>query len=140
MIGTRESVSQPRRLPRGATSGSGAPAPRGLAEPEVALDQQGRMGTALPRPPLPVVYGAGKRPPSSAELVEHYDTGKLYLRAYVQGRYIWQEVMSDDPAAVEDTGTWIVDSALQDAYWLNHGTYRRRAGKFRSVERQAPAA
>jgi hypothetical protein len=139
MIGIKEKLSAPVS-PTTAEAALGpldAPATGDLHH---ALDPRAREGAALARSPLPVVPEAVKRRPSSAELVEHYDTGKLYLRAYVQGRYMWQEVETEDPAAIPDTGTWIVDSALQDTYWLNHGTYRRRAGKFRSAERQAPAA
>ena len=82
----------------------------------------------------------GTRTPASADLVEHFETGKLYLRAYVQGRYIWQPVEAEDPRVITATGAWIVDNDLQEAYWLNHGTYRRRAGKFHAVDQQAPAA
>jgi hypothetical protein len=87
-----------------------------------------------------VALEPGKRPPASAELVEDYDTGKLYLRAYVQGRYVWQPVETEDATGISDTGTWMVDGAFKDSYWLNHGTYRRRAGKFYAVRQHATAA
>jgi hypothetical protein len=103
--------------------------------PRLARDRT----AAAERPPTPVTIEPGK-PPASAELVEDCDSGKLYLRAYVQGHYIWQPVETEDAAAISDTGTWLVDGALHDAYWLNHGTYRRRAGKFHAVRQHASAA
>jgi hypothetical protein len=124
--------------------------------PEVAtgtLDVPGRAGkrkeaprltraatAAKERPPTPVIIEPGRRPPASAELVEDCDNGKLYLRAYAQGHYIWQPVETEDATAIDDSGIWLMDGALHDAYWLNHGTYRRRAGKFHAVRQQAPAA
>jgi hypothetical protein len=104
------------------------------------LDAAGRAPVTLVGKAAAVAGEATRRLPASAELVEHYDTGKLYLRAYMQGRYVWQEVETDDLSAIPDRGVWAVDGSLLDTYWLNHGTFRRRAGKFRAVAQHAPAA
>jgi hypothetical protein len=120
--------------------GTGDAEVAGLAERREQAPRLTRDITAAERAPTPVTIEPGKRPPASAELVEDCDSGKLYLRAYVQGHYIWQPVETEDATAISDTGTWLVDGALHDVYWLNHGTYRRRAGQFHAVKQQASAA
>lgn len=81
---------------------------------------------------LPPATGA-KLAPAKAELVEQFDTGQRFLRAYIDGHFYWQPVSgaTDD---IRDRGVWMTGRDFHDAYWVNYGSYRRRAGSYHPVE------
>lgn len=76
--------------------------------------------------------------PARIDLVERFDTGKLYLRAFIDGHFFWQPA-SGAGDSIPDSGTWMTGRAFHDVYWINHGAYRRRAGSYHPAERWGAA-
>jgi hypothetical protein len=70
--------------------------------------------------------------PAKVELVERFDTGDLYLRAYIDGHFYWQPVTST-AGEIPDAGLWTTGRHFHDSYWFNYGPYRRRAGRYYPV-------
>lgn len=67
--------------------------------------------------------------PRRADLVESVNNGQLYLRAYEGGHFYWQPV-SDREEAIPDKEAWRTGLAYYQQYWLNHGAFRRRSGRY----------
>lgn len=67
--------------------------------------------------------------PRRADLVEDFQTGQWYLRAYAGGHFYWQPV-AGSADAIPDRGAWSTGHEYYQAYWLNLGTFRRRADHY----------
>ncbi|HWE60189.1 MAG TPA: hypothetical protein VHB98_00610 [Chloroflexota bacterium] len=74
--------------------------------------------------------------PARVDLVENFDSGALYLRAFVHGHFLWQPV-TGTLDTIPDSGVWMTGKDFHDSYWFNHGPYRRRAGRYHPGEQQA---
>ena len=77
-----------------------------------------------------------ERGPARADLVERFDNGQLYLRAFHAGHYLWQTVRTANDCII-DASTWTTSRDLFDAYWINHGAFRRRSGAYYAIEPKA---
>jgi hypothetical protein len=92
-----------------------------------------RVGGAAPT-------GAGPRlSPARVDLVEQFDTGQRFLRAYIDGHFYWQPV-SATTDEIRDRGVWMTGRDFHEAYWVNYGAYRRRDGSYHPVDRAATAS
>lgn len=132
---------------------------RSLSRPQTTLTpaESGFATTPLPHTHVPIkrARSAGHRARSSetptlteirqprlapprVDLVEHFSTGTYYLRAFVDGHFLWQPV-AGDVDAIPDSGAWVTGRDFHDTYWFNHGPYRRRAGIYHPVQQEAAA-
>jgi hypothetical protein len=106
---------------------------RDSLQPMIALNVHDERRESRPQTiEDPAVLAQSQRSPRAAELVEREETGRFYLRAYTNGRYLWQPVTCA-AAAIPDTGTWLGSNVYRNSYWYNHGAYRRRAGWYHAV-------
>jgi hypothetical protein len=76
--------------------------------------------------------------PRRADLVEDYQTGQLYLRAVADGHFYWQPV-TRHAEAIPDQGAWRTGPEYYQAYWINLGTFRRRADHYFAMTTRGPA-
>jgi hypothetical protein len=84
---------------------------------------------------MPPTTPGTKLAPAKVELVEQFDTGQRFLRAYIDGHFYWQPV-SDATGEIRDRGVWMTGRDFHEAYWVNYGAYRRRAGSYHPVEQR----